>query len=88
MSIANIIDRRKRPYRWAKVNAIIEPTHHDNACVDSDKSPDEGGPDYDECGNITVGEAVAWAGDREDAVTLYLYDENDGISVTRVSARG
>jgi hypothetical protein len=34
--IWNIIDRRKRPYRWRVVTAIIEATWHDDSCPDSD----------------------------------------------------
>lgn len=35
VSILNIVDRRKRPYRFQKINAIVEPTRHDNC-----KKPD------------------------------------------------
>jgi hypothetical protein len=31
--IWNIVDRRKRPYRWKAITAIIEPTYHDNNCA-------------------------------------------------------
>jgi hypothetical protein len=34
--IWNVVDRRKRPFRWAKINAIIEATWHDNTVADSD----------------------------------------------------
>jgi hypothetical protein len=37
--ICNIIDRRLRPYRWAKINAIVEATSYDNDCLDADISP-------------------------------------------------
>jgi len=34
--ILNIIDNRKRPYRWKRISAIIEATWHDNSCEDAD----------------------------------------------------
>src|ERR1700722_17477175 len=49
MTVLNIIDHRKRPYRFLKINAVIEPTRHDNRCTDADQA---GGKDawmgYDE----------------------------------------
>jgi hypothetical protein len=36
--ISNIIDRRKRQYRWKQITAIIEPTYHDNSVDDSDET--------------------------------------------------
>jgi hypothetical protein len=79
--IYNIIDRRKRPYRWREVNAIIEATSHDNSCEDADKQPaaDED-LTYDERENVSLGEAVAWATSEPCAVTLYLYDKGSGTS--------
>ena len=41
--IWNIIDCRTRPYRWKRVNAIIESIEHDNICADADQAP-EGEP--------------------------------------------
>ncbi len=48
--IFNIIDRRKRQYRWKKITAIIEPTYHDNSVEDSDqtKAPGPGFFPYDQ----------------------------------------
>ena len=37
--ITNIIDRRKRPYRFLKVNAIVEAARHDNSVNDADQVP-------------------------------------------------
>ena len=84
MGILNIIDRRKRPYRFAKVNAIIEPTRHDNSVKDSDRAPHNPSQDkkwigYDEREHITVAEALRWAQNHNDALTLYIYDKDGGI---------
>ena len=76
--IANIIDNRKRRYRWKSVQAIIEAAEHDNCCADSDQA-EAGDPDnyivYDERDRISVSEAVVWAEEVNYSVTLYLYDE-------------
>jgi hypothetical protein len=46
--ILNIVDRRKQIYRWKCIDAIIEPTWHDNACADSDYADHEyGEPMYE-----------------------------------------
>jgi len=84
MTILNIIDRRKRPYRFEKVNAVIEPTRHDNRCKDADHA---GGKDnwmgYDEREHIALSEAIEWAATTADELTLYLYDEDGGIYPSR-----
>src|SRR3990167_1210192 len=90
--LTNIIDRRKRPYRFLTVNAIIEPTRHDNSVKDSDRAKYDSKADkawlgYDEHKHISVAEAVAWAEDHSDKVTLYLYDRNDGINVVHTAAK-
>ena len=73
--IWNIIDRRNRPYRWKRVNAIIEAVENDNSCEDADQAPnDPDRIDYDEREFISVAEAVAWANGQTCAVTLYIYD--------------
>lgn len=36
--LTNIIDHRKRPYRFKKINAVIEPTRHDNTVKDADQA--------------------------------------------------
>ena len=38
--IWNIIDNRRRPYRWREVNAIVEAVEHDNSCPDADQAPE------------------------------------------------
>ncbi|ESQ90778.1 hypothetical protein ABAC460_08070 [Asticcacaulis sp. AC460] len=77
--IANIIDKRTRPYRWKRIQAIIEAVWHDNACADSDQA-DVGTEDgeyilYDARDGISVSEAISWAHGFVCPVTLYLYDE-------------
>lgn len=88
MTVLNVIDRRKRKYRFLKVNAIIEPTWHDNSLDDSDKSHPDGVKGamawmgYDEKERVSVQEAFEWASKHPDDVTLYLYDEDAGLYVT------
>jgi hypothetical protein len=73
--IANVIDRRTRPYRWKRVNAVVEPAWHDNKCQDPDQAtPAVGELDYEEKAGISVKEAIAWAEDLPYSVTLYLSD--------------
>lgn len=86
MTILNIIDRRKRPYRFKKVNAIIEPTRHDNRCKDCDRA--DGQDDwigYAESEHVSLHEAIEWASMHHDDVTLYLYDEDGGIYADEAS---
>lgn len=82
--LTNVIDRRRRKYRFKKINAVIEPTRHDNRCKDADKAPrnpklDAAWMGYDEKEHVSVNAAVAWASRHRDAVTLYLYDHDGGI---------
>ena len=76
MPVANIIDYRQRPYRFRKINAIIESTLSDNPCADSDQvlDPYPGDPIYDERPCLSLAEALTWANSFGGAVTLYLYD--------------
>jgi hypothetical protein len=77
--IFNIIDNRKRRYRWKKINAIVEATAHDNSCADSDQQPD--GPDdvtYEQVEGVSLQDAVAWADAFDSPVTLYIYDDGEG----------
>jgi hypothetical protein len=73
--ILNIVDNRKLRYRWKRINAVAEPTWHDNKCKDADQAEvtqDE--RDYEERNNISVTEAIKWADNLSFPVTLYLYD--------------
>ena len=90
--ITNIIDRRKQPYRFKKVNAVIEPTRHDNRVKNADRAPADREMDaqwigYDEQEHVTVDDAVRWAWAHNDDVTLYLYDKEAGIYDTRKRKR-
>jgi hypothetical protein len=84
MTILNIIDRRKKPYRFKRVNAIIEPTRHDNSVKDGDRAgrnpkQDKAWIGYDEKEHVDVAYAIQWASKHKDSVTLYLYDKDRGI---------
>jgi hypothetical protein len=76
--IWNIIDCRKRRYRWKAITAIIEPVSHDNACQDADQADEEFFA-YDQKAEISLADAVIWAQSLSYTVTLYLYDLGDGI---------
>jgi hypothetical protein len=79
--IYNVIDSRKRPYRWRKVNAIIEATSHDNSCKDADQQPpSDDDLTYDEREGISLNEAIRWADEQSCPVTLYIYDEGRGTT--------
>lgn len=81
--IWNIVDRRSRPFRWKRVNAIIEAVEHDNSVADADQAPETAAEDvidYDQREGVTVKEAVDWANQQRCPVTLYLYD--DGMGTT------
>jgi hypothetical protein len=79
--IHNIVDRRTRPYRWRRINAIIEATFHDNSCTDSDQQlPSDDDVTYDQREGISLAEAVKWATEAPSPVTLYLYDEGAGTT--------
>ena len=79
--ILNIIDRRKRKYRWKEITAIFEPTVHDNSCADSDQTEhtkyDSVG--YDEISKCSLMEAIEWGTKNINWVTLYVYDLGEGI---------
>jgi hypothetical protein len=81
--IWNVIDRRTRPYRWTKINAIIEATWHDNTVKDTDLAPSVPAADeitYEEREGISLHDAINWANNQSCPVTLYLYDEGAGIT--------
>lgn len=79
----NIIDNRKRPYRWREVNAIVEPTARDNSCKDADQAPGSDAMAALDCEarkGVSVARAVEWAQSQPYPVTLYLYDLGHGCS--------
>lgn len=78
--IWNIIDNRKRKYRWLEINAVIENAWHDNSCEDSDQiAESDDGTMYDQRKNILLHDAILWAEKAPGNVTLYLYDKGQGI---------
>jgi len=82
--IANIVDQRRRPYRWREITAIVEATWHDNSVQDSDQSDsvqNADAVDYDAAERISLADAISWAHSLAGEVTLYLYDLGDGISI-------
>jgi hypothetical protein len=80
--ITNIIDKRKRRYRFLKINAIIEAARHDNTVIDADQASthENDGPIYEERKHIPLSEAVTWASAFAEPVTLFLYDGDAGIT--------
>tara|TARA_R110002095_G_scaffold194354_1_gene172614 strand:- start:2122 stop:2367 length:246 start_codon:yes stop_codon:yes gene_type:complete len=80
--IWNIIDKRERKYRWEKVNAVIESTWHDNSCHDADQVSGDDADDvsYEQRKAISVHDAIIWAEAEPAKVTLYLYDEGQGVA--------
>jgi len=73
--ILNVIDRRRRPYRWQRIDAIVEATFHDNTVQDADQAEMESGTvAYDDLKGVCLSEALAWASKFEGGVTLYIYD--------------
>ena len=79
--IFNIRDHRERLFRWKRINAIVEPTWHDEVVPDSDQA--ERGPDdlvYDQREGIALADAIAWANALPEHVTLFLYDAGSGTT--------
>jgi hypothetical protein len=78
--IWNIIDSRRSPYRWKRIDAIIEPTSHDNSCEDSDQAEtDHNAAVYEQRVGVPLAEAIEWANAKPYPVTLFLYDEGSGL---------
>ncbi len=85
--ILNIIDRRKKPYRYRQITAIFEPTCHDNSCKDSDQTEGEeslyNGIGYHEIEKCSLATAISYAKDSNSHLTVYLYDLGEGIKVSK-----
>jgi hypothetical protein len=77
--ITNIIDRRKHPQRFKKINAIIEDAWHDNSMIDADQAPHVNACSYDEREHVSLSEAVIWANATPGHLTLYIYDPEEGL---------
>ena len=78
--ILNVVDNRTRKYRWKKVNAVLENTHQDNCCEDSDQAREDCEHQlmYDDRENISIAEAIKWGMAQKAEVTLYLYGTREG----------
>ncbi|MDV3253359.1 hypothetical protein DevBK_18640 [Devosia sp. BK] len=73
--ITNIVDHRKRPYRWANIYAVVEATAGDNSVADADQiTPSAGDVMYAEKDSGSLCDAVTWANSLPGHNTLYLYD--------------
>ena len=79
--IWNVVDGRERRYRWAKINAVIESTCHDNTCQDADiaPEPDDDSHVYEARSGISLREAIDWAHHQSVPVTLFLYDHETPV---------
>ena len=74
--IFNIIDRRGNVHRWESIDIIVEPTWHDNACLDSDQAlHNNREPGYAPQEGISLAEAVTCASSFDVPLTLYFYDK-------------
>ena len=77
MPLANIIDNRKRKYRAYPMNAIMEPSFHDNEQPNADQyDPNDQRINiaYKQLSDTSVYLAVNWANRYEFPVALFLYD--------------
>lgn len=77
--LLNVIDKRKRPYRWKNVDAFVEPTCHDNGIADADQVELSEIPMIacEDVIGVSVAEALRWANAFDEAVTLFLSDAED-----------
>ncbi|HEV7323004.1 MAG TPA: hypothetical protein VGO04_30745 [Ensifer sp.] len=73
--IWNVVDNRSRPYRWKRVNAVVEAIEHDNSCLDANQADEAAeAVDHARRDGISVCEAIEWGNRQPSPVTLYLYD--------------
>ena len=80
--IWNVVDHRTRPYRWKRINAIVEPLEHDNSRPDSDQAePASSDLFYDQGEAVSLAAAIDWAQAIPVPVTLYLYDDGAGTTI-------
>lgn len=76
--ILNIIDNRKRRHCWSCIDAVIEPTWHDNRVKGADQAP-KGDPElegmgYEEITGVRLPRALEWGNGFAYESTIYLYD--------------
>ncbi|WEK40401.1 MAG: hypothetical protein P0Y50_02005 [Candidatus Brevundimonas colombiensis] len=79
--ITNILDRRIHIHEWRSVDAVAEATWHDNAPPGTQHHDNADatasiklGDTMSSRSGISVTDAIAWAQQYPDEVTLYLYD--------------
>ena len=77
--IVNIVDSRKLRYRWKDINAVIESAWHDNSVDNSDQYNETENSVYEDRIGISIHEAIIWAENHSESVTLFLYNRGDGI---------
>lgn len=70
----NIQDRRTRPHRWRRVDAIVEGAMHDNGAPDADQAPTYRTFVYEDREDISLEEAIVWAMSFHCPVTLSIND--------------
>lgn len=76
--IWNIIDSRKNPHKWKKIDAVVESTAHDNSCEGADifDEEDDYPVQYEQYFDVPLRDAVLWAEALRGKVTLYIYDHS------------
>jgi hypothetical protein len=85
MPITNIVDGRRNEFCSIGLQAIIEPSCHDNdqpGAQQFDFDDPKITTGYDEINNVTIAEALEWANTFQFPVTLYLYDGEDTSEIT------
>ena len=87
--IENIIDHRQQKYSVTPIDAVIEPSAHDNGIPGATQFPQED-PSittyYEDRRKLSVKEAIEWANGFQFPVTLFLYDHPmDSIEVYSVA---
>lgn len=64
--------------RWRRINAVVEPTWHDNKVADSDRAePATDESEYGERSGLPLAEAITWAQALPCAVTIHLYGDDE-----------
>lgn len=76
--ITNIVDRRTNAHKWLLVDAVVEPTWHDNTVKGADRA-EKGDPaleklGYEEICGVRLSRAFEWAEGFAYPTTLYIYD--------------
>lgn len=76
MSVGNIIDRRNNKYA-VEVDAVFEPSWHDNTTEDATQFfVNKNAFDIENTDNTTVEEAIEYCNTFDFQITVYLYDKD------------